>query len=246
MRTDIRSVICARCIPTGRRCSHISRTSWATALCRMTRWNWRLIEAWVAGGNYIMAMEPHYREALLKKDAEGDRGVGAARAHGSVAEGEHRAVSAACVSDRDGAGRCWPGEREIANLLYRRNVSPALAPVTALPLPDPQKRLALVAANLKPPAPDVVKRILAHAEAGTTLIVATARHAAVVAVAGLKQVRSEQDREYYALGKGQVVAYQAPDRRSERVCSRRDRHHYAQEPSGSYLECAGSDRTCDR
>ena len=29
-----------------------------------------LIEAWVAGGNYIMAMEPHYREALLRKDAK--------------------------------------------------------------------------------------------------------------------------------------------------------------------------------
>ena len=27
-----------------------------------------LIEAWTAGGNYILAMEPHYREALLSND----------------------------------------------------------------------------------------------------------------------------------------------------------------------------------
>ena len=105
MRTDIRSAICARCIPTGRRCSRMFRINSATVLCRMTRWNWRLIEAWVAGGNYILAMEPHYREALLKKDAEGGCGVGAARAHGSVAEGKYRAVPAACRSDRDGARR---------------------------------------------------------------------------------------------------------------------------------------------
>jgi hypothetical protein len=99
---------------------------------------------------------------------------------------------------------------EIANLLYRRNVSPALAAVTAVPAPDPQNRLALVAANLTPPPSEVVKRILAHVDAGTTLVVATMPTQQWWKVAGLKQSREEKDRDYFALGKGQMVAYRRP------------------------------------
>ena len=118
-------------------------------------------------------MEPHYREALLKKDA---KAVAAWEQLGRTARGckqnialfRQPAVPIVTALVEPGVRR-----RRSPICLYRRNVSPALAAVTAVPAPDPQKRLALVAANLKPPAPDVVKRILAHAEAGTTLIVAT-------------------------------------------------------------------------
>jgi hypothetical protein len=92
-----------------------------------------------------------------------------------------------------------PASAEIANLLYRRNASPAL--VVTPPPPDPQKRLAIVAANLKAPAPELMKKVLAHAEAGATVVTT------VAPPAGLKEVRSEQDRTIYSLGKGQVVAY---------------------------------------
>jgi hypothetical protein len=165
-----------------------------------------LIEAWVAGGNYILAMEPHYREALLKKDAK------------AVAAWDQLGRTARWLKENIKLFRqpsvptvtalIEPGPTaEIANLLYRRNVSPALAPVTAPPAPDPQRRLALVAANVKPPAPDVVKKILAHAEAGSTLIVATASSQEWWRVAGLKPTKAEKDRDYFALGKGQIVAY---------------------------------------
>jgi hypothetical protein len=92
---------------------------------------------------------------------------------------------------------------EIANLLYRRNVSPAVVSLQRIPAPDSSRRIALVAVNLKTPPPSVMKKILEHAEAGSTVIVATAP-------AGLKILRAERDRDYYALGKGQVVAYRRP------------------------------------
>jgi hypothetical protein len=65
--------------------------------------------------------------------------------------------------------------------------------------------------NLKPPAPELVKRILDHAAAGTTVIAAAlpARQWWRGA-SGLKAVRSEADRDFYAIGKGQIVAYKKP------------------------------------
>ncbi len=64
-----------------------------------------LIEAWVSGGNYIMAMEPHYREALSKEGPESDRGMESAWPHGSMAAAADRTIPAAVVSDRDCSSR---------------------------------------------------------------------------------------------------------------------------------------------
>ncbi|HYI92765.1 MAG TPA: hypothetical protein VEX68_04420 [Bryobacteraceae bacterium] len=169
-----------------------------------------LIEAWVAGGNYVLAVEPHYREALERKDPKAvaaweQLGRTARWLKQNIALFRQPAVPIVTALVEPGVATA-----EIANLLYRRNVSPALAAVTAIPAPDPSKRLALVAANLKPPPPETVKRILAHAEAGTTLVVATMPTQQWWKVAGLKQVREDKDRDFFTLGKGQVVAYRRP------------------------------------
>jgi hypothetical protein len=169
-----------------------------------------LIEAWTAGGNYIMAMEPRYREALLSKDPKATeawhqlgRTARWLREKISLFRQPSFPIITALVDTS-------PASAEIANLLYRRNASPALASVTAIPSPDPQRRLALVAANLKAPSAEQVKQILAHAEAGATVVAATAPTQQWWKVAGLKQIRSERDRAYYSLGKGHVVAYNRP------------------------------------
>ena len=167
-----------------------------------------LVESWAAGGNYILAVEPHYREALERKDPKAvaaweQLGRTARWLRSNVALFRQPSIPIVIALVEPGVATA-----EIANLLYRRNVSPALTGV--IPAPDPQKRLALVAANLKPPTTELVQRILAHAEAGTTLIVATMPSQQWWKVAGLKQVREEKDRDYYALGKGQVVAYRRP------------------------------------
>ena len=96
---------------------------------------------------------------------------------------------------------------EIANLLYRRNASPALAAVTALPISRSAVATRAGCGECVAAEPDIFERILAHAESGTTLIIATppSPGGARPAEAG----PSEHDREYHALGKGQMVAYSA-------------------------------------
>jgi hypothetical protein len=91
---------------------------------------------------------------------------------------------------------------EIANLMYRRNVSPALARADNPPPPDPSRRLAIVAVNLKTPPAAVQRRILTHAEAGASVVID-----AKWEDSRLKLLRKEHDRDFYSLGKGQVVAY---------------------------------------
>jgi hypothetical protein len=67
-----------------------------------------------------------------------------------------------------------------------------------------------VAAGIETPAADARRRILANAEAGTTLVVDAPGPQAWWRVAGLKRLREDPDRDYYSLGKGQVVAYKEP------------------------------------
>jgi hypothetical protein len=159
-----------------------------------------LIEAWVAGGNYILAMPPDHREALRRNDPKavaawqqlGRTGAWLRKNVGMFRQPTVPIVTA--VVDKGEASA------EIANLLYRRNVSPALRAVTAIPAPDPATTLALVAVNLESPSPEVLRRIYTHAEYGATVI-------STNVPAGRKPVRAEQDRIYYSAGKGQVVAY---------------------------------------
>lgn len=166
-----------------------------------------LIEAWTAGGNYILAMEPHYQEALLRKDAKATAawqqlGRTARWLQENIALFRQPSLPIVTALVEPGGATA-----EIANLLYRRNVSPALAPVTAPPAYEPSQRVALVAANLKPPAPELVKRLAAYAEAGGTMIAAASPSQQWWKMAGLKQLRREKDRDFYTLGRGQVVAY---------------------------------------
>ena len=71
------------------------------------------------------------------------------------------------------------------------------------------RRLALVAANLKAPARRTVKRIMAIAETGAIVIAAT-RPSNGGRSPGSNRFGAKSDRDYLALGKGQVVAYQRP------------------------------------
>jgi len=96
---------------------------------------------------------------------------------------------------------------ELANLAYRQNACPCLAPADNPPRPDPARRLELVAANLHPPAAEIRNRILAHAEAGASVVTAAPPDQAWWRNPRLKPVRSQEDRDFLALGKGQVVAY---------------------------------------
>ena len=165
-----------------------------------------LIEAWVAGGNYILAMEPHYREALLKKDAK-------------------------AVAAWEQLGRTAQWLKENIKLFRQ----PAVPIVTALVEPGPTAEIANLLTDgmclprwLRDCASDsrsteaccagcreretararrCSRRSLLMPKRDRRLIVATVPSQQWWRVAGMKQIEGEQDREYYALGKGQIVAY---------------------------------------
>lgn len=168
-----------------------------------------LIEAWVSGGNYLLAVEPIYRAALRSREP---KAMAAWQQLGRTARWlrEHIALfrqrTVPIVTALVDSG---PASAEITNLLYRRNVSPALSSLPSLEPPG-RKRVALVAANLKPPTPAQAKRIAFHAENGATVIVAAPAAQTWWRSPALKPIRGERDREFFALGKGQVVAYKRP------------------------------------
>src|ERR1019366_5152847 len=60
---------------------------------------------------------------------------------------------------------------EIAALMFRQSASPELVSTERVPLPDASRRPIVVAAGIDPPSPDLGKLLLAHANAGATLVV---------------------------------------------------------------------------
>ncbi|HEU0143116.1 MAG TPA: hypothetical protein VFQ79_25575 [Bryobacteraceae bacterium] len=166
-----------------------------------------LVEAWVSGANYVLAVEPRYRKALVDGDA---KAIEAWRRMGRSARWlkEHKPLfghpffpAITMLVDEDELSA------ELANLAFRQNACPALEPAARPPAPDPDKRPVVVAASLTAPEPGVRSRILAHAEAGSTLIVDREDEKPWWHVPALKLEREEPDRETYRLGRGKVIAY---------------------------------------
>jgi hypothetical protein len=163
-----------------------------------------LIEARLGGGNYILALEPRYREALLKADAK------------ATAAWNQLAQTARWLSDN----RRFFGlpvrptitmvvdssdaTQEIALLAFRRGASPALVSPERLPPPQPNRILALAAASLQNPSPDFQQRLFAHAATAGAFVVTDWKPAHRN---GWKEIRKQEDRTFYQLGKGQVVEY---------------------------------------
>jgi hypothetical protein len=164
-----------------------------------------LLEAWLAGGNYILAVEPHYRTALLRGDekaraawAQLGRTVAWLREHIALFRQATVPIVMQVVDDGEESA-------EIANLMYRRNVSPLLC---AEPQSHPQC-LVLVAANLRKPSQAAVRTMLAQASAGVALVVAADPKDRWWRAPGLRTIRTDEDREIFALGQGRLIAYRS-------------------------------------
>ncbi len=167
-----------------------------------------LAEAVAAGGNVILTLPDDYRKALLAGDAK--------------ALAAWRSLGGAIRFLRENAGRFGRPSRsrlavaagtleesgEILNLLFRRNLSPVILPAEPLADLDPARFLALVAANLKAPQAANRERILKFARAGG-MVIAAGKPAWWLAPEARK-TRADQDRDFYSLGQGQVVAYRQP------------------------------------
>ena len=166
-----------------------------------------LIDAWAGGGNAILAPDAACRDALLA----GDRAALAAWSQlGRTARWlrEHQPLFR---QPQPGAITVLvePGDatQEIASLLFRHSGSPELVSSARVPAPDAARRPVVVAAGIQPPSPDLRKLLLAHAAAGATVITDAFGADAWWHTAGLKLSRAFEDREFYALGSGCILAY---------------------------------------
>jgi hypothetical protein len=167
-----------------------------------------LVDAWVPGGNYLLAPDKRLMQGLIDGAADA---LSAWKRLGRTArwlrsnEALFRQAPLPAVTilvDSDLS-------REIASLSYRHNVSPALAKGSDPPQPDPSRCRLLAAVAIDKPGAAARQRILSHADAGITVVVDGHDQPAWWRTPELKLVRSDADRNYYALGKGQVVAYKA-------------------------------------
>ncbi len=169
------------------------------------------VEARVNGGNFVLSVEPRYRDALLAGDAK------------ALAAWASLARTAAWLRENEDLFRrptlptltaiVEPGyaPSEIANLLFRRGGSPSLVSSAHIPAPDPGRIAVLVAAGLKTVPPQT----FAHAAAGATVVIDTAP------AKSWSVVKEDTDRTIFSHGKGRVVAY----------------HKRIQDPSEFALDC---------
>jgi len=166
-----------------------------------------LIDAWAAGGNYILAPDAAMRDALLGGN------------HAAMAAWSQMGRTALWLKEHQPLFRQPPPgtitvlvepdetTAEIAALMYRQSASPALVSAGRVPAPDAASRPIVVAAGIRPPSPAVRALLLSHAGAGATLVTDASGEGAWWRTPGLKRVRQFEDREFYALGAGRIVAY---------------------------------------
>src|ERR1019366_6148265 len=76
-----------------------------------------------------------------------------------------------------------------------------------LRLPDGPRRPIVVAAGINPPSPDLGRLLLAHANAGASLVVDGGDASSWWKGHGLKAARQYQDRGFYTLGAGRILVY---------------------------------------
>ena len=160
-----------------------------------------LIEGWVFGGNTILTFDQRYRNAVQKKDAQALEAWRSLVATARWLQQNIELFRQPAIPTITHLVEPGQATAEIANLLSRRNGSPAIEPAANPPAPDPQRRLAVVAVELASPSENLRRRLLAHAEAGSAVIVNR------WPAAGLKPVRGNDDRDFYALGRGQLIVY---------------------------------------
>jgi len=166
-----------------------------------------LVDAWSAGGNFILAPEATYRDALVAGEPTSlaawtrmGRTARWLKQHRSLFLQKPLDMVTALVDEGDAS-------REVAGLLFRHSASPVLISAKRPPAPDPRNRPLVVAAGLEAMPPELQKNLLAHARAGATVAIDQAANRTWWRTAGLKPARAFEDRDVYKLGSGSLVAY---------------------------------------
>jgi len=168
-----------------------------------------LAEAMAAGGNWVVTLPEHYRQALLAGEARAQaawkslaRTARFLREHADTFRQPSAARVAAAV---DALEDC----AEILNLLFRHNVSPAVAPLDAIP-PYGRHRILVAVGLARRPAG--IKAALEFARAGGKVLAAPAAGGEEPwwRSAEVRRTGGEEGRDFYALGRGAIIAYREP------------------------------------
>ena len=171
-----------------------------------------LVEAFLAGGNFVISLPDDYRDALLasEKDAIAawqslGRTASYLRENAAQIRRPNRSRIVAAAGSLAESG-------EILNLMYRRNLFPVVHPATDLPILDSSRVRALVYANLDAPDTIVLRRIVGYVRAGGLLVAAPANRETPEwwLADGTEKTRSDKDRDHFSLGTGRIVAYHDP------------------------------------
>ncbi len=158
-----------------------------------------LVEARLWGGNCVLVPDARFREATQGGDAKAlDAWRALARSALWLRE-NHAAFLRPAAPIVTALVEPGGPTAEVANLLFRRNASPALAATP--PVPDPLRRKVLVAVELKDPD---FRRLIPHAQAGTTVVVNRRPPFS------RQPNRVETDRDFYTIGRGRLVVYKGP------------------------------------
>ncbi len=166
-----------------------------------------LIDAWAAGGNYVLTLTPEQRQQLLNARPEA---LAVWRSLGRTTRWLRENVALfrqPTLSNISMLVESGETTAELASLMYRQNASPRLVNAASPPEPDPRHCAVLVAAGIRPPSAATSERIMAHVEAGTTVVTDAAGGAAWWRRKGWNAERVFEDRTVYKAGRGRLVAY---------------------------------------
>jgi len=164
-----------------------------------------LVEAWMSGGNYVLSLLPEHQQSLIAGQAEARK---VWRALGRTARWLRENIALLrqpTLPNITMLVESGETTSELASLMYRQNTSPLLVRSDALPAPAPECKV-LVTAGIRPPAAELRARMLAYAKAGATVV--TDAYGDKAWWRGeCKLARPFEDREFYTLGRGRIVAY---------------------------------------
>jgi len=170
------------------------------------------IEAFAVGGNVVLHPPERFHAALL---AGKEETLAAWRRLGQTAAflkqhaewfrspGGVSVAVAAGTPEQSG---------EILNMLYRRNACPVVFSAAETPVLEPGRYRAVAVANVAAPPEDGRRRILAYARAGGLVMTAPAEEKSPVwwHTPDARKTRTDEDRDWFALGKGTLIAYREP------------------------------------
>ncbi len=130
-----------------------------------------LIDAWAAGGNYLLAPDAAYRNALLSGDPAATAAWSELGRTARWLKENQRLLREPTLSTITVLVEPGDTTAEIAALMFRQSGSPELLSTQRVPLPEASRRPIVVAAGIGSPSPDLGRRLLAHASAGASLVI---------------------------------------------------------------------------